>query len=106
MPADLNLTGRPLLGSQYQVALGLASWEIDFWGRVRSLQDAALENYLATDAARRAATIGLIAQVANSYLALARTRRAHRPGAPERRQPRGNACVSSRAAWKSARPRA
>lgn len=70
VPADLNLTGRPLLGSQYQVALGLASWEIDFWGRVRSLRDAALENYLATEAARRAATVGLIAQVANSYLGL------------------------------------
>jgi outer membrane protein, multidrug efflux system len=70
VPADLNLTGRPLLGSQYQVALGLASWEIDFWGRVRSLRDAALENYLTTEAARRAATIGLIAQVANSYLGL------------------------------------
>jgi len=70
VPADLNLTGQPLLGSQYQVGLGLASWEIDFWGRVRNLGDAALENYLATDEARRAATVALIAQVANSYLTL------------------------------------
>jgi multidrug efflux system outer membrane protein len=69
-PGDLNVTGQPQLGSQYQVALGLASWEIDFWGRVRSLRDAALQNYLATDAARRAVTVGLIAQVANSDLAL------------------------------------
>ena len=69
-PARLSLTGRPLVASQYQVGLGLASWEIDFWGRVRSLEDAALETYLATDAARRAASIGLVAQVANSYLAL------------------------------------
>lgn len=69
-PADLSITGQPQLGSQYQVALGLASWEIDFWGRVRSLRDAALESYLATDAARRAVTVGLIAQVANSDLAL------------------------------------
>ncbi len=30
VPADLNLTRQPLLGSQYQVGLGLASWEIDF----------------------------------------------------------------------------
>lgn len=51
VPSDLNLTGQPLLGSQYQVGLGLASWELDFWGRVRNLRDAALENYLATDAA-------------------------------------------------------
>ncbi|WP_051248694.1 efflux transporter outer membrane subunit [Acidovorax sp. JHL-9] len=70
VPADLNLTGQPLLSSQYQAGLGLASWEIDFWGRVRSLNDAALQNYLATDAARHAATLGLIAQVAQSELAL------------------------------------
>lgn len=70
VPADLSLTGKPALSSQYQVSLGLASWEIDFWGRVRSLRDAALENYLASDEARRAVTISLVAQVANSYLAL------------------------------------
>ncbi|SEA66891.1 efflux transporter outer membrane subunit [Acidovorax soli] len=70
VPADLNLTGQPLLSSQYQAGLGLASWEIDFWGRVRSLNDAALQNYLATDAARHAVTLGLIAQVAQSELAL------------------------------------
>ena len=70
VPGDLNLTRQPLLGSQYQVGLGLASWEIDFWGRVRSLSDAALQNYLATDAARHAVTLGLIAQVAQSELAL------------------------------------
>jgi multidrug efflux system outer membrane protein len=64
-PADLSFTGRPLLASQYQVALGLSSWEADFWGRVRSLKDAALENYLATDESRRAVMIGLITQVAN-----------------------------------------
>ncbi|WP_034298800.1 efflux transporter outer membrane subunit [Herbaspirillum sp. RV1423] len=70
VPADLNLTGKPLVGSQYQVGLGMASWELDFWGRVRSLKDAALENYLATDAARRAVGIDLVAQVAISYLTL------------------------------------
>lgn len=70
VPGDLNLTGQPLLASQYQVGLGQASWELDFWGRVRSLRDAALENYLATEAAQRAVTISLIAQIANSYLTL------------------------------------
>lgn len=69
-PADLSLTGQPLIGSQYQVGLGTTNWEIDFWGRVRSLQDAALDSYLSTDAARRAVSITLIAQVANSYLTL------------------------------------
>jgi len=69
-PGDLNMTGEPLIANQYQVGLGLSGWEIDFWGRVRSLQNAALESYLATDSARRAATLALVAQVANSYFAL------------------------------------
>ncbi|RIQ19311.1 efflux transporter outer membrane subunit [Bordetella avium] len=69
-PADLSITGQPMVASQYQVGVGLASWELDFWGRVRDLKDAALENYLATDAARQAATLSLISQVADAYLSL------------------------------------
>ncbi len=70
VPADLNLTGQPQISSQYQAGLGMATWELDFWGRVRSLSDAALENYLSTEAAAQAATLSLIAQVADSYLTL------------------------------------
>ncbi|WP_317205393.1 efflux transporter outer membrane subunit [Janthinobacterium sp.] len=69
-PADLNLTQKPLLSSQYQVGLNVSAWELDFWGRVRSLKDAALHTMLASDAARRAVTAGLIAQVADGYLSL------------------------------------
>lgn len=69
-PGDLNLTGKAQIGSQYQVGLSSTSWEIDFWGRVRNLKEAALESYLATDSARRAVTVGLIAKVADSYLRL------------------------------------
>lgn len=69
-PADLSPTGRAQIGSQYQVGVGLAAWELDFWGRVRNLKDAALETYLATDEARRAITVSLVAQVADGYLAL------------------------------------
>lgn len=69
-PADLSMSGQAQISSQYQVGVGLAAWELDFWGRVRNLKDAALETYLATDEARRAATVGLIAQVADTYLAL------------------------------------
>lgn len=70
VPADLSVTRQSMLGSQYQVSLGMASWEIDFWGRVRNLRDAALETYLASDEARLAVALGLIAQVADSYLTL------------------------------------
>jgi len=70
VPADLNLTGRTLLGNDFQVGLGLASWELDFWGRVRSLEGAARENFLASEAAQAAARLSLITQVAQAELSL------------------------------------
>ncbi|WP_175343265.1 efflux transporter outer membrane subunit [Herbaspirillum sp. C9C3] len=70
-PADLNLTGRPLVGSAYQAGLGLSTWELDLWGRLRSLNDAALQNALASEATRRAAALSLVAQVADAWLELA-----------------------------------
>ena len=70
-PADLNLTQHRLISSQYQIGVGMASWELDFWGRVHSLSEAALQNYLATDEAQRAGSLMLVAQVADSYLELA-----------------------------------
>jgi multidrug efflux system outer membrane protein len=45
-----------------------AAWEIDFFGRLRSLSHAALQQYFATRYARRAVQISLIAQVADQYL--------------------------------------
>lgn len=73
VPGDLNLTGAPVTGSRYEVGLGVASWEIDLWGRLQNMQDAALENFLATQAGRRAAAASLVTQVANGYLALRET---------------------------------
>lgn len=70
VPADLSLTGQPLVSRDYQVGLQVNAWELDLWGRVRSLKATALENWLATDAARRAVTLALIAQVADGYLQL------------------------------------
>ncbi|BEV14894.1 efflux transporter outer membrane subunit [Herbaspirillum sp. DW155] len=70
-PADLNLTGRPLVGSAYQAGLGLSTWELDLWGRLRSLDDAALQSALASEATRRAAALSLVAQVADAWLELA-----------------------------------
>lgn len=70
VPGDLNLTGRPVMVSSYGVFVGLASWEIDLWGRVRSLKEAALQEYLGTDAMRRAVRVSVIAAVADAYLGL------------------------------------
>jgi multidrug efflux system outer membrane protein len=68
VPADLSTTGVAATGTQYDVNLGISSWEIDFFGRIRSLKDRALEEYLATEQARHSAQILLVAGVANAYL--------------------------------------
>lgn len=49
MPGDLNASGRTAIGSDHEVFVGLSSWELDLWGRVRNLSDAALQQYLATE---------------------------------------------------------
>ncbi|MFE1727808.1 multidrug efflux RND transporter outer membrane channel subunit AdeK, partial [Acinetobacter baumannii] len=54
--------------STYQVGLGVTAYELDFWGRVRSLKDAALDSYLATQSARDSTQISLISQVAQAWL--------------------------------------
>ncbi|MCF8151855.1 MAG: efflux transporter outer membrane subunit [Burkholderiaceae bacterium] len=69
-PADLSGTGRQLNSQRYDVNLGVAAFELDFWGRVRGLDDAARASYLASDFAHRAFRLTLIADVANAYLSL------------------------------------
>jgi len=76
VPADLSSTGSARTSERYDVNLGISSWEIDFFGRIRSLKDRALEEYLATDEARRGAQILLVSTVAQAYLALAADREA------------------------------
>ena len=58
----------PSAQTVYNVGLGLTNYEIDFWGRIRSLKDNALDNYLATAAAREATQIALISQVAQAWV--------------------------------------
>lgn len=74
VPADLSSTGGRQTVERYDANLGVASWEIDFFGRIRSFKDRALEEYLATEQARRSAQILLVSSVANAYLALAADR--------------------------------
>ncbi|MCD9033237.1 efflux transporter outer membrane subunit [Luteimonas sp. Y-2-2-4F] len=70
VPGDLNLSGVSAVGGEYRAEVGLSSWELDLWGRVRSLKDAALQQWLATEAGRRAVALALVAQVADGYLGL------------------------------------
>jgi len=74
VPADISGTEVAPTIEQYDVSLGIASWEIDFFGRIRSLKDRALEQYLATEEARRSAQILLVSSVVNAYLSLAADR--------------------------------
>ncbi|MGE7957954.1 efflux transporter outer membrane subunit [Pseudomonas sp. NPDC089530] len=68
LPADLSSNGQAGVASTYQVGLSLPEYELDLFGRVKSLSDAALQQYLATEEAARSAQIALIAEVSQAYL--------------------------------------
>ena len=70
LPADLSSTGERATSSQYSATVGTSAWEIDFFGRLRSLNQQALEQYLASEEAQRSTQISLVASVANAYLTL------------------------------------
>lgn len=74
LPADITGTGHSMSVEQYSVDLGISSWEIDFFGRIRSLEQRALAEYAATEQAQIAAQILLISEVVNAYLTLAADR--------------------------------
>lgn len=67
---DLIAASEPRTVEQYGVDFGISSWEIDFFGRIRGLEEQALETYLATEEAQRSAQITLIAEIATRYLTL------------------------------------
>lgn len=75
LPADLSSDQRAGVSSSYQVGLSLPEYEIDLFGRVRNLSDAALEQYLATEEAGRATRLALIAEVIQAYLSADGARR-------------------------------
>jgi multidrug efflux system outer membrane protein len=60
--------------SSYSANIGVAGFELDLFGRVRNLSDAALREYFASGEARRAAQLSLVAEVAGAYLTLAADR--------------------------------
>jgi len=62
-------TGSSRYGSSYDVSLGV-SWELDLWGRVRSLSASAQAQYLATEEARRGVLVSLVGDVSQSYFDL------------------------------------
>jgi multidrug efflux system outer membrane protein len=72
--AEVVRTGDDPRTESYSASAGIAGFEVDLFGRVRSLSEAALRQYFATEEARRAAQLSLIAEVANAWLTLAADR--------------------------------
>jgi multidrug efflux system outer membrane protein len=73
-PATLSGTGFPVTSRAYSVGLGFSAFELDFFGRVRSLKNQALEQFLSTQAAAKSAELTIVAQVGQAYLSLAADR--------------------------------
>lgn len=71
-PPDLRTNGpdSPSVSRFYQAGVGMTSFELDFFGRVKSLTEAAYQQYLATEQASRTVHINLVAQVAEAYFRL------------------------------------
>ena len=74
LPGDLTSSGAAEVNRSYSATIGFSAYELDFFGRIRSLNAQALETYLGTEEARRSAQISLVAEVANTWLTLAADR--------------------------------
>ena len=63
-------SGTGNITNNFSVGLAVTAWELDFFGRVASLKEQALAQYLATEEGRNAAQVSLISSVANGWLNL------------------------------------
>lgn len=68
IPKNMSPTEESTINSQYSASLGITAWEIDFFGRLNSLRQQALETYFASEQAQRSAELSLIANVATAWL--------------------------------------
>lgn len=70
VPKDLSGIGRSVTTGQYSIGLGMNQWELDLWGRIRSLNEAALHQFLATEYNRIAVRNSIMQQSIHTYLTL------------------------------------
>lgn len=70
-PAATSQTGQAFDTDVFSATIGFTAYELDLFGRVRSLKDAALQSYLATEQTSRSVRVSLIAETANAWLTLA-----------------------------------
>ncbi|EAR1071839.1 multidrug transporter [Salmonella enterica subsp. enterica serovar Typhimurium] len=69
-PADLSVMDESEINRRYEAAGATTAWELDLWGRVRSLSDQALAAYMALDETYIAARMSLVSEVASAWLTL------------------------------------
>ncbi|HJD43883.1 MAG TPA: efflux transporter outer membrane subunit [Candidatus Paenalcaligenes intestinipullorum] len=71
-PENMRTQGpdSPSVSKSFQLGVGLTSFELDFFGRLRNLSEAAFQQYLSTEQAQRAVRINVVAQVAEAYFKL------------------------------------
>lgn len=70
VPAGLSPTGEAGINRQYSAGIGTSAYELDLFGRIRSLNENALQRYLATEESRKTVQLSLVAEVAHAYLSL------------------------------------
>ena len=69
LPADVANADAPVTSGTYTVGLGMVAYELDLFGRVRSLNEQALQTYLAMDSTRKATELSLVAAAASAWIA-------------------------------------
>lgn len=67
-PGDLSPTGEAVTSGSYSAGLGISAYELDLFGRIRSLSQEAMQVYLSSEEARRSTQLSLVANVATAYL--------------------------------------
>lgn len=76
--ADTNSSGNAQITRQLNASLGVSAWELDLWGRLGSLKDAALATYLASEHTQRSVQASLVAELAQAWLTLVADQQAQR----------------------------
>jgi len=70
LPADVSSTGESGISRQYAASLGFSAFELDLFGRIRSLSEQALQTYYSAEEEAKSAKISLVAETAAMYLQL------------------------------------
>ncbi|WP_416307417.1 efflux transporter outer membrane subunit [Neptunicella sp. SCSIO 80796] len=71
LPGDLTASGTAQISQQYSATVGITSYELDLWGKVRNQSQVALQQLYSTEQAQRSSQISLVAELANAWLTYA-----------------------------------